>query len=109
MDPAVWASLAGSAVIFLVGWLTVKATKRSTVDAKAAGELEARDRLLEARDRDVIARDRLIDQLQEERDRLGVLHDAKEGQLHHALEQIDMLSGQNRALEELVHQLRGKP
>jgi peptidoglycan hydrolase CwlO-like protein len=106
MDPAVWASLAGSAVVFLVGWLTYRATKRSTVDARAAAELQARDRLIEARDRDVAARDRFIDQLQEERDRLSAQCDAKDGQLHHALEQIDTLVGHNRILEEQMKTLR---
>lgn len=102
MDATAWASIAAVAVTFLLGMLTVRATKRSTVDAKAAADLEARDRMLDARNKDVEARDRFIDQVQEERDRLA-------GQLHEALERIDMLTGQSRLLEEQIAKIRQNP
>lgn len=110
---ATWASIAAVIVTLLIGVLTVRATRRSTVDAKAAADLEARDRLLEARDRDVESRDRAIesrdrwiDQMQEERDRSGEQMTAKDSQLHEAYERIDLLMGHVRTLEEQNDQLR---
>lgn len=104
---ATWATLAGVLVSALIAWLAVRATRRATVDAKAASDLAARDRLLEARDRDVESRDRAIesrdrwiDQLQEERNRTGEQMTGKDSQLHEALERIDLQIGQIRSLEE---------
>lgn len=100
------ATVAGVLFTFLLGVLGWRATRRSAVDARAAADLQARDRL--------------IDQLQEERDHAAALlqqrdrelsihqtdRSAIEQRLREALDQVDMLTGQNRLLEEQVRQLR---
>jgi chromosome segregation ATPase len=103
------AAIAGVIVTAILGWLTIRATRRSTVDAKAANELAARDRLLEARDRDIEARDRLYEQIRVDRDHISEERDKTVLQLHEALERIDLLTGQVRTLEEQIATLRRDP
>lgn len=104
------ATVAGVILTFLLGLLGFRATRRSTVDARAVADLEARDRL--------------IDQLQEERNHAQThaaellrMHErdvaikdndlaAAQVRLREALDQIDMLTGQNRLLEEQVRQTK---